>query len=132
MIKRLSKCIREYKTPTILTILFIVGEAIIETYIPFITANMVNDIKASAPMRHILYSGLQLILLAVASLACGGIAGFTSARASAGFARNLRHDIFQKTQTFSFENIDKFSSSSVGSIRGTKPVSICCSLQKFN
>lgn len=113
MIKRLSKCIREYKVPTILTILFIVGEAIIETYIPFITANMVNDIKASAPMRHILYIGLQLILLAVASLACGGIAGFTSARASAGFARNLRHDIFEKTQTFSFENIDKFSSSSL-------------------
>lgn len=113
MLKRLAKCIREYKVPTILTLLFIVLEAVIETYIPFITANMVNDIKASAPMKNILMIGVELIVLACASLACGGAAGFTSARASAGFAKNLRHDIFRKTQAFSFENIDKFSSASL-------------------
>lgn len=113
MIKRLSKCIREYKAPTVLTIIFIVFEAVIETYIPFLTANMVNAIKDGSPMSAVLKTGGILIGLAAVSLACGGLAGFTSARASAGFARNLRHDIFQRTQLFSFENIDRFSSSSL-------------------
>ncbi len=113
MIKRLMQCIREYKKPTVLTLIFIVGEAIIETLIPFITANLMNQIKGGIEMQMILKTGLILILMACLSLACGGIAGFTCAKASAGFAKNLRRDIFQKVQTFSFENIDKFSSSSL-------------------
>ena len=113
MLKRLSKCIREFKLPTILTLIFIVGEVVIECFIPFITANMVNKIKAGAPIEEILIQGSVLIVLAIVSLCCGGIAGFTCAKASSGFARNLRSDIFEKIQTFSFENIDKFSSSSL-------------------
>lgn len=113
MIKRLAKCIREYKLPTILTLIFIVGEAVIETFIPFITANLVNNIKAGAEMSYILETGGVLALMACASLCCGGIAGFTCAKASAGFAKNLRGDIFRKIQTYNFENIDKFSSSSL-------------------
>ncbi len=113
MLRRLIKSIREYKLPTILTLIFIVGEAIIEAAIPFITADLVNRIKNGASTSEITQTGLLLIGLAVVSLASGGIAGFTCSKASAGFAKNLRHDVFRKIQTFSFENIDKFSSSSL-------------------
>ena len=113
MIKKLLSCVREYKRPSILTFVFIVGEVIIECLIPFITANLVNQMKADLQMKSLLLTGLVRILMAVVSLACGGLAGYTSAKASAGFARNLRHDIFDRVQDFSFENIDKFSSSSL-------------------
>ncbi len=113
MIKKLAKSIREYKLPTILTLIFIIGETVIETRIPFITANLVNNIKTGAEMSYILETGGVLALMACASLCCGGIAGFTCAKASAGFAKNLRGDIFRKVQTYNFENIDKFSSSSL-------------------
>lgn len=113
MIKRLAKSIREFKTPAVLTLIFIVIEAIIETNIPFITAELVNSIKAGAQMNSIVGTGIKLFILAVCSLACGGIAGFTCARASAGFARNLRKDVFYKVQNFDFNNIDKFSSTSL-------------------
>lgn len=113
MLKRLLKSVREYKRPTILTLIFIIGEAVIETFIPFVTADMVNRIKNGAEMQTIIKTGLMLVLMAVLSLACGGIAGFTCSKASAGFAKNLRKDIFSKIQSFSFENIDKFSSSSL-------------------
>ena len=72
MLKRLAACIREYKRPTILTLIFIIGEAVIETFIPFITADMVNHIKNGAEMSSIVRTGLMLILLACISLACGG------------------------------------------------------------
>ena len=113
MFKRLAGCIREYKLPTVLTLLFITGEAVIEAIIPFMTANLVNEIKAGTQMTEIVKIGLVLIALALLSLTCGGIAGFTCANASTGFAKNLRHDIFKRIQTFAFENIDKFSSSSL-------------------
>ena len=113
MIKRLAKCIREYKTPTILTLIFIVGEAVVETLIPFITADLVNQIKDGAGMVLILRKGGLLALLAIFSLLCGGLAGFTCSKASAGFAKNVRQDIFDQVQTFTFSNIDKFSSSSL-------------------
>ena len=73
MIRRLMKSVREYKRPTVLTLIFIVGEAVIETFIPFITANLVNRIKAGADMSYILETGGVLALMACASLACGGI-----------------------------------------------------------
>ena len=113
MIKRLAKCVREYKAPALITLVFIIGEAVIEAVIPFITANLVNEIKASVEMSEVLRLGAVLIVLSLLSLTCGGMAGFTSARAATGFAKNVRHDVFHKVQEFSFENIDKFSSSSL-------------------
>ncbi len=113
MIKTFVKCIREYKKPTILTLILIVGEAIIETFIPFMTADLVNRIKDGVQMGEVLKTGILLIVMAVLSLICGGLAGFTCSKASAGFAKNVRHDVFSKIQSYSFENIDKFSSSSL-------------------
>ena len=113
MLKRLSECVREYKTPALLTLLFIIGEAVIEAVIPFLTARLVNEIKGGIDLGELLRLGAVLVLLALLSLACGGLAGFTSARAATGFAKNVRHDLFHKVQEFSFENIDRFSSSSL-------------------
>lgn len=115
MIKRLAKSVREYKKPTILTLVFIVAEVIIEVLIPFITANLVNIIKNNPNVqpKDILKIGLLLVVMAALSLSFGGIAGFTCAKASAGFAKNLRHDIFERIGTYSFSNIDKFSTASL-------------------
>lgn len=113
MIKRLAGCIREYKKPTIITLVLIVLETVIETAIPFITADLVNRIKAQVGIEEVIQTGVILALLAIVSLCCGGIAGFTCAKASCGFAKNLRQDIYYKVQTYTFENIDKFSSSSL-------------------
>ena len=113
MLKRLLGCVREYKRPTLVSLVFIVLEAIVETAIPFITADLVNRIKAGADVGHILTTGALLIALAAVSLTSGGVAGVASARASAGFAKNLRTDIFRKIGTYGFENIDRFSSSSL-------------------
>ena len=113
MVKQLMRCVREYKKATILTLLFIVGEAVIEIFIPFITANLVNDIRDGAATKEIILTGVFLAFLAVLSLSFGALAGFTCSKASAGFAKNVRKDVFEKIQTFSFSNIDKFSSSSL-------------------
>ena len=113
MLRKLLKSVREFKKPTIITLIFIVGEVIIEVFIPFITANLVNAINDGAGIGEIIKTGAILAALAVLSLACGAIAGYSCAKASAGFAKNLRHDVFHKVQTSSFENIDKFSSSSL-------------------
>ena len=113
MLKRLAGYIKEYRTPTVLTLLFIVAEVIIEVFIPFITADLVNKIKAGAEIEIILKIGVLLIVMAGLSLCCGGIAGFTCSKASAGFAKNLRKALFHKVQSYSFENIDKFSSASL-------------------
>ena len=113
MIRKLAKSIREYKTPSIITMLLMVGEVVIECLIPFITADLVNDIKAGVELSELLKTGLILVALAVVSLSCGGIAAYTCSKASAGFAKNLRHDVFTRIQKFSFHNIDKFSTSSL-------------------
>ncbi len=113
MIKRLAGCIREYKTPTIITLILIVLEAVIETFIPFITADLVNRIKAQVPLEEVIKTGVFLVALTLVSLCCGGIAAFTCSKASCGFAKNLRKDIYYKVQGFAFENIDKFSTSSL-------------------
>ncbi len=113
MIRRLAGCVREFKRPAILTFIFIVLEAVIECFIPFITANLLNALQDGAELSLVFRFGGLLIVMAVLSLCCGGIAGYTSAKASAGFARNLRHDVFSRVQTFSFDNIDKFSSASL-------------------
>lgn len=113
MIKSLMACIKEYKKPTLLTFLFITGEVIIECLIPFITADLVNRLKYDMEMKSLLITGISLIVMALISLLCGAIAGYTSANASAGFAKNIRNEMFDKIQDYSFENIDKFSSSSL-------------------
>ena len=113
MIRKLSKSIREYKTPSILTMLLMVGEVVIECLIPFITARLVNQINAGVELTFLLKTGLLLVLFAMISLCCGGVAAYTCAKASAGFAKNLRHDVFTRIQKFSFHNIDKFSTSSL-------------------
>lgn len=113
MIKTLAGCIREYKKQTILTPVFIVFEVMLECVIPFIISRFVNEIKAGCDFSEILkYSGV-LILMAVLSLVFGALAGNTCATASCGFAKNLRKDMFYKIQTYSFENIDRFSTASL-------------------
>ncbi len=113
MIKTLAKSIREYKLPSILTLIFIMGEVVIEVLIPFITADLVNNIKAQAPIESVIKTGVILVAMALVSLCCGGIAALTCAKAATGFAKNLRRDMFQRIQSFSFSNIDKFSSTSL-------------------
>ena len=113
MIKTLVKSIREYKLPSILTLIFIMGEVIIEVLIPFKTADLVNNIKAGVPISDVLKTGLVLVLMAFSSLFCGGIAALTSAKAASGFARYLRKDMYEKIQSYSFSNIDKFSATSL-------------------
>lgn len=113
MIRKLAKFVGEYKKATIFTLLFIIGEVFLEVLIPFITANLVNGIKAMVPISEVAVQGIILVIMAIASLACGGIAGFTCSKASSGFAKNLRHAIFEKVQDFSFENVDRFSEASL-------------------
>ena len=113
MLKTLAKSIREFKTPSIITPILIIGEVVIECLIPYIIANLINDIKAGCDFSTILTNGGIMALLAVLSLSFGAAAAITASKASAGFARNLRHDLFYKIQTYSFDNIDKFSSSSL-------------------
>ena len=113
MIRQLMGCIREYKKPTILTLLCMVGEVAIEVLIPFYTANLINEVKAGAALDGIVRVGLVLVLMALVSLGCGAAGGLFGSRASAGFAKNVRHDVFTRVQDFAFENIDKFSSASL-------------------
>lgn len=113
MIRHFMGCIREYKKPTVLTLLCMVGEVAIEVLIPFFTANLVNEIKNGAALGGVVRVGLVLILMSLVSLGCGALGGLFGSRASAGFAKNVRHDVFTRVQGFAFENIDKFSSASL-------------------
>lgn len=113
MVKKLAESIREFKRDTILTPILIVGEVIMECLIPFVIAKLVGVIQADADIAEILKYGLVLVLMACISLAFGAMAGNTCASASCGFAKNLRHDMYSRIQDFSFENIDRFSASSL-------------------
>ena len=113
MIKTLARSIREYKTLSILTPLLVTVEVIMECAIPFVIANLVNEMQAGCSMDVIVRYGVELIIMAVISLVFGVVAGNTCATASTGFAKNLRKDMFYKIQDYSFENIDKFSVSSL-------------------
>ncbi len=113
MIKVLARSIREYKKASILTPLLVTVEVIMECIIPFIIANLVSQMQAGCSMSVIAQYGAVLIAMSVISLIFGGAAGATCATASAGFARNLRKDMFYKIQGYSFENIDKFLVSSL-------------------
>lgn len=113
MIKELAKCIREYKKDSILTPILIIFEVVLECIIPFIIAQLVNGIKAGSEFKTVVFYGITLIIMAALSLTFGAWAGSTSATASSGFAKNVRKDMFYKIQTFSFQNIDRFSTSSL-------------------
>ena len=113
MVHELAKSIREYKKSMILTPVFVVGEVIMEAIIPYTIALLVNEIKDGANINTILHYGYILLALAFASLLFGYLAGIKCADASCGFAKNLRKDVFYNIQSFSFSNIDKFSSASL-------------------
>lgn len=113
MIKTLMGCVREYKKASILTPILVSVEVIMECIIPFFIAKLINQIENGMDMKMILIYGGVLVLLAFVSLLFGALAGSTCATASAGFAKNLRHDLYYKVQDFSFSNIDKFSTSSL-------------------
>lgn len=113
MIKELSKSIREYRKASIATPVFEALEVVLECVIPFIIAKLVNEIKGGCEMQILLRYGFMLVIMAVLSLSFGALAGFNCATASCGLARNLRKDIFYSIQKFSFENIDKFLTSSL-------------------
>ena len=113
MVKTLARSIREFKKPAILTPLLVTGEVILECIIPFVIANLVNEMQAGCGMDVIIRYGVQLLVMALLSLIFGVAAGNTCATASTGFARNLRQDMFYRIQDYSFENIDKFSVSSL-------------------
>ena len=113
MIKTLAASIRDYMKPTIATPLLVLCEVACEMAIPFVTANLIDTIKTGASVEQILPTAGILVLLALVSLFFGAAAGITCSHASCGFAKNLRRDLFYKIQTFSFANIDAFSSSSL-------------------
>lgn len=113
MIKTLAKSIREYKKVSIMTPILVSIEVVMECLIPFMIANLVNQIKAGCEFQVIAVYGLVLVVMAGISLLFGAWAGNTCSTASCGLARNLRKDMFYNIQNFSFENIDKFSASSL-------------------
>ena len=113
MIKKLMKSIREYKKDSILTPICVAVEVILETIIPLLMANLIDDGVYDGKMNLVYKIGLELILCAVLSLVFGVLSGNFAAKASSGFAKNLRKDLYYKVQDFSFINIDKFSTSSL-------------------
>ena len=113
MIRTLMKSIREYKKPSLLAPILVSGEVVLECIIPFLIAKLVNEIKNGCTLEVIVRYGLVLVAMAALSLTFGALAGSACAKASCGFARNLRKDMFYKIQSYSFENIDKFSVSSL-------------------
>ncbi len=113
MIKRLTQSIREYKKQTILTPLLVSLEVVIDVIIPLIMANLIDNGVTAGRMDIILKLGLTLFLSCAVSLLLGALSGKNGALASAGFAKNLRADMFDAVQRFSFANIDKFSTASL-------------------
>lgn len=113
MIKTLLSSVREYKKETILAPIYVTLESILEIVIPTIMAFLIDNGINQKDMSYVLKMGLVLILAAALSLVTGILAGRSAAVASAGFARNLRHDMFYNVQNFSFSNIDKFSTASI-------------------
>lgn len=113
MIRELMKCIREFKKASIQAPILVSLEVVMECIIPFLIAQLVNQIKAGCDLIVLLKYGLLLVVMAGLSLTFGALAGTACATASCGFARNIRKDMYYKIQSYSFENIDKFSTSSL-------------------
>lgn len=113
MLKTLGKSVREYKKPALLTPLLVTLEVIMEVVIPLLMANLIDKGIYAGQMNEILKIGVMLVVASLLSLAFGILSGITASKASAGFDKNLRKDLYYKIQDFSFTNIDKFSTSSI-------------------
>ena len=113
MIKKLAKSIREYKRESILTPIFVSLEVVMEVIIPLLMANLIDKGMYACDMNEVLKIGLELVGATMLSLIFGVLSGSVVAKASAGFAKNLRKDLYYKVQDFSFSNIDKFSTASI-------------------
>ncbi len=113
MIKRLARCIREYKWPAILSPLCMVGEVTMEVLIPLVMADLYDYGVVLQNMDVVVAKSIQLVLYAIMSLTFGVASAIFASKAGTGFARNLRHDMFYRVQKFSFSNIDKFSTASI-------------------
>lgn len=113
MIKRLLLSVREYKKASILAPLYVTLEVVMEVIIPLLMANLIDFGIDEGNMNYIMKMGLTLVLSCIISLAFGALSGRSAAIASAGYAKNLRQDMYYNVQNFSFSNIDKFSTSSI-------------------
>ena len=113
MIKKLSRYLKEYKKPAILTPIFVIIEVVMEVLIPYLMAKIIDVGINNGDVQYIIKIGTFLILSAMLSLAFGMLSGRFAAKASAGFSKNLRREMFHKIQDYSFENINKFSTSSL-------------------
>ena len=113
MIRRLARCIREYKWAAILSPLCMVGEVAMEVTIPLVMADLYDYGVVLQDMNVVITKSIQLVLFAIASLSFGVASAIFASKAGTGFARNLRHDMFYRVQQFSFSNIDKFSTASI-------------------
>ena len=113
MNRKLLRSVREYKRQTILTPVLVMLEVLLEVLIPLLMANIIDVGITNGDMGYIIKLGLLLVVMAMLALFFGAKAGQLAAVASAGYAKNLRHDIFYKIQDFSFGNIDHFSTSSL-------------------
>lgn len=113
MIKNLVKCIGEYKKYAIIAPIFVIGEMAAEVIIPFLTSNLIDYGIDKGDMNYIIKSGIYILICTVLSIIFGCIAGSCSAKASAGFAKNVREKMYENVQNFSFSNIDKYSTSSI-------------------
>ncbi len=113
MVRRLLRCVREYKLPALLSPVCMVGEVAMEVLIPQVMAQLIDNGIKTGNMTYVVQRGLLLMACALASLTFGVASACLGAHAATGFAANLRHDMYHKVQTFSFANIDKFSTSSI-------------------
>ena len=113
MIRTLAKSVREYKTYAILAPIFVILEVVFEVLIPFVMSNMLDKGINESRWLYVLGMGGLMLLMAIVSLICGVFSGKFSSVAAAGFAKNLRHDMYEKIQTYSFKNIDYFSTASL-------------------
>ena len=113
MIRRLARCVREYKWPALLSPLCMVGEVAMEVIIPLVMASLYDYGIQEKNMEIIVSRSILLVVLALASLAFGVLSAVFASKASTGFAKNLRHDMFHRVQSFGFSNIDKFSTASI-------------------
>ena len=113
MIKTLGKSVREYKRPALITPMLVTLEVIMEVIIPLLMANLIDKGIYSGQMNEILKIGVALVIASILSLVFGVLSGITASKASAGFAKNLRKDLYYKVQKFSFSNVDKFSTASI-------------------
>ena len=113
MIKRLARCIREYKWAAMLSPLCMVGEVAMEVLIPLVMADLYDFGIQGQNMQIVIQKSILLVVCALASLCFGVASAWFASRAGTGFAKNLRHDMFHHVQSFSFSNIDKFSTASI-------------------